>query len=96
MKDKTHDMNRGYSAGEADNGFERINPSEVFTRRQYKNRQLEYAGLDTAIVDRVENYPGPTDGNAPFGGGIYGDTDVDDASQNEGGFLPRTNYQDRF
>ena len=88
MKDKTHEMNRGYDKGEAEEGFEVCADSVggLFQRRNYKNRQLRCAGLaGNEKVEELENYP------------EAGDTDVGDASDNTfGGFLPRTNWQDRF
>ena len=46
MKDKTHDMNRGYSAEEAEDGFAKLPDSEMASQRDRKLRQQKWAGLD--------------------------------------------------
>ena len=82
MKDKTHDMNRGYSADEADAGFDTLNAKgEILSERGRKNRQLKWADLDGNQAMRdVENMASiPSEEKVP-----------------EGGFLPRNNMQDRY
>jgi len=82
MKDKTHSMNMGFGGDGAVKGFEKIPNSEMATRRDRKDRQLEWANLEDnkALMD-YENYT-----NA--------DTDWLTVDGNSG-FLPRNNYEDR-
>ncbi len=66
MKDKTHDMNRGYSASEAEAGCEIIPNSEVKTTRDRKMRQLKWANLeDNEALLKYENFTDEED--MPFG-----------------------------
>lgn len=68
MKDKTHSMNRGFSAGEAEQGFEKIPNSEMSTRRDRKMRQLGWANLeDNEALMCYENMEG-ADEDYPFNG----------------------------
>jgi hypothetical protein len=83
VKDKTHDMNRGYSADIAEAGCEIIPNSEVTTRSQYRKRKDGEAGMK-----------GPT---APRNSSLEIDSVYeDDDKSGIGGFLPRNNYKDRF
>jgi len=80
MKDKTHDMNRGYSTEEAECGYDKIPNGEMASSWDRKKRQLDWANLDdNQAMLRVENLE-------------VRDEDYDI----KGGFLPRNNYEDRF
>lgn len=84
MKDKTHDMNRGFSAADAEKGYEDVS-SEVTTRRQYRARKNLEAGFEgpTAPLNSSLEIESVTEEDADDDGGI-------------GGFLPRNNYKDRY
>lgn len=59
MKDKTHAMNRGVSAEDAERGFEKLSDSEIQTSRDRKNRQLNWANLeDNVAMKYFENMDG--------------------------------------
>ena len=78
MKDKTDAMNMGLSTEDANRGFG--DAGTPMSRKAYKNRQLNVAGLlsDEALAE-YENEKG------------------DDKNSNvPRGFLPRSNYDDRF
>lgn len=56
MKDKTHEMNRGYSKDMAEAGCEILPNSEIASARDRKNRQLKWANLDdNEAMTFVEN-----------------------------------------
>ena len=78
MKDKTHAMNMDLSNADAERGYG--DPGSYMTRKQYKARQLNVAGLlDNEAIKEIEN------------------PDGDDKNSNKPrGFLPRSNYDDRF
>ena len=78
MKDKTHAMNMGLSSEYAERGYG--DPGSPTTRKQYKARQQNVAGLlDNQGLRNIEN------------------PDGDDSNSNKpAGFVPRSNYSDRF
>ena len=78
MKNKTDSMNMGLSSEDAARGYG--DAGVPMSRKQYKNRQLNVAGLlsDEALME-YENRDG---------------ADMNDAAPR--GFLPRNNYDDRY
>lgn len=67
MKDKTHDMNRGYGTEEAEAGFDRLPDSEMASSRDRKRRQIEWAGLEDNEAMRFIEQTSFEDEDYPFG-----------------------------
>lgn len=64
MKDKTHDMNRGYSTEEAEQGFQDAGTPER-TSAAHKRRMQQ---ADLSSNEALQKYENPSDGVAQPGG----------------------------
>lgn len=78
MKDKTHEMNRGYSVEEAEDGFQKAGMPER-TSAAHKRRMQQGNLTGNEALEKYENAHGDGGGDTEFGG-----------------FLKRTNYDERF
>lgn len=64
MKDKTHDMNRGFSAEDAERGF--LDPGKPELTTAAHKRRMEQGGL--ASNQALQDFENPSDGKEQPGG----------------------------